>query len=93
MANKDNIVIGSCNAFQRKLIYQMIVNEFTNEITATGQTLDKAKVILVERKLTDEQQASLLRQQNEKAEEEVNRLVGMSMIMDKISESVSFPLG
>lgn len=89
-SDKDNIIVGSCNAFQRKLIYQMICNEFANEISTTGQTIDKNKVIVVERKLTDEQQANLLQEKNDKDEEEVRRLVGMSMLMEKISESVRF---
>lgn len=66
----------------------MIVNEFPTEVTATGQTLDKAKVILVERKLSDEQQANLQKQQNVKDEEEIRRLIGVSMLMEKIAESV-----
>lgn len=87
--DKKNIVIGKCNAFQRKLIYQMIEKEFGKDVTATSLQKDNAKVISVERKLSSEEQKKLLEQKNEEEDEELHRLIGLSALMQKISDSVS----
>lgn len=88
--DKKNIIVGKCNAFQRKLIYQMIDKEFGSEVTATSLQKDNAKVISVERKLSNEEQKKLLEQKNEQEEDELQQLIGLSALMQKLSDSVSF---
>lgn len=86
--DKKNIVVGKCNAFQRKLIYQMIDKEFANDVTATSLQKDNAKVISVERKLSIEEQRKLIDKKNEKEEDELRELIGLSALLQKISDSV-----
>lgn len=88
--DKKNIIIGKCNAFQRKLIYQMIEKDFGKDVTATSLQKDNAKVISVERKLSSEAQKELIEQKNAQEEDELHRMVGLSALMQKISDSVSF---
>lgn len=90
--DKKNIIIGKCNAFQRKLIYQMIDKEFAKDVTATSLQKDNAKVISVERKLSIEEQKKLLDKKNEEEDDELHRLIGLSALVQKISDSVSLGL-
>lgn len=86
---QKNIVLGSCTAFQRKLIYQEIEKDFHDKITAKTQTINNQKVITIERKWSTER----IQKENEKLkdddENEYRRLVGLSALLLKISQSVS----
>lgn len=90
MQNKEEkqLTIGNSNAFQRKLMYQLIDKEFASEITATSQVVNNQKVLLIERKWSMEQQQTNADQKNEEDESEYRRLVGLSALLQKISESV-----
>lgn len=93
MDNKDsetekNVVFGNCNAFQRKLIYQVIQQDFRDLITATSQTVNNQKAIVIERKWSTERQRQEVEQQNRDDEREYRRLVGLSALLLKISKSV-----
>ncbi|XP_055310617.1 poly(A)-specific ribonuclease PARN-like isoform X2 [Sitodiplosis mosellana] len=85
--SENNVVFGNCNAFQRKLIYQVIQKEFYDEVTATSQTVNNQKVIVIERKWSTERQQQGVDQQNEEDEAEYRRLVGLSALLLKISKS------
>lgn len=87
--DKENIIINNCNSFQRKLIYQLIEKEFAKTITATSTQKDNAKAILIQRKLSTEQQQDHIKQKNDEDEDENLRLVGLSKLLEKISASVS----
>lgn len=94
MDNEDsktekNVVFGNCNAFQRKLIYQVIQRDFHDEVTATSQTVNNQKAIVIERKWSAERQKEEVQQQNQEDESEYRRLVGLSALLLKISQSVS----
>lgn len=69
-------------------MYQLIEKEFNSEITATSQVVNNQKVLVVERKWTAEQQQISAEQKNLEDEEEYRRLVGLSALLQKISESV-----
>lgn len=84
-----NIVIENCNGFQRKLIYQLIEKEFAKDVTASSIQKDNMKVISIGRKISLEEQREITRQKNEDDEEEYRRQVGLSALLQKISESVS----
>lgn len=84
-----NVVFGNCTAFQRKLIYQVIQKEFHDDVTATSQTANNQKVMVIERKWSTERQQKEVQQQNEEDESEYRRLVGLSALLLKISQSVS----
>lgn len=86
---EKTVVFGNCNAFQRKLIYQVVQKDHNDEVTATTQTVNNQKVIVIERKWTKERQQEEVEQQNEEDENEYRRLVGLSALLLKISQSVS----
>lgn len=86
---EKNVVFGNCNAFQRKLIYQVIQRDFHDEVTATSQTVNNQKAIVIERKWSAERQQQEVQQQNQEDESEYRRLVGLSALLLKISQSVS----
>lgn len=86
---EKTVVFGNCNAFQRKLVYQVIQKEFYDEVTATSQTMNNQKVIVIERKWSVERQKKEIEQHNEDDENEYRRLVGLSALLLKISQSVS----
>lgn len=88
---EKNVVFGNCNAFQRKLIYQVIQRDFQKQITATSRTMDNQKVIVIERKWSTDRQKQEVEQQNQDDEREYRRLVGLSALLLKISQSVSVP--
>lgn len=90
---EKNVVFGNCNAFQRKLIYQVIQRDFPDEITATSQTVNNQKAIVIERKWSAERQQQEVQQQNQDDESEYRRLVGLSALLLKISQSVSDWMG
>lgn len=83
------MVFGNSNAFQRKLIYQVVQKDFNDEVTATSQTLNNQKVIVIERKWSMERKQQEVELQNEEDEGEYRRLVGLSALLMKISKSVS----
>lgn len=87
-SEEKNIVIGKCNAFQRKLIYQLIEKEFGRDVTATSIQKDNIKMISVERKLSAAEQRKLVDQKNGEDEDELHRLIGLSALLRKLSDSV-----
>lgn len=87
-SEEKNIVIGKCNAFQRKLIYQLIDKEFGKDVTATSMQKDNSKMISVERKLSAAEQRELVDRKNGEDEDELHRLIGLSALLRKLSDSV-----
>lgn len=86
---EQNIIFGSCNAFQRKLIYQVIHKEFHDKVTATSKQINNQKVIVLERKWSAERQQLEVGKQNQNDDNEYQRLVGLSLLLVKLSQSVS----
>lgn len=87
--SEKNLVLGNCNAFQRKLMYQIIHKEFHDKVTATSKQMNNQKVIVVERKWSSERQHIEVEKQNQNDENEYHRLVGLSLLLMKLSQSVS----
>ncbi|XP_031620480.1 poly(A)-specific ribonuclease PARN-like isoform X2 [Contarinia nasturtii] len=84
---EKKITLGNLNAFQRKLIYQVIQKDFDDKVTATSQTMNNQKVIVIERKWSTERQQQEVKEQNEFDENEYRKLVGLSTVLLKISQS------
>lgn len=63
--------------------------DFNDEVTATSQTMNNQKVIVIERKWSKERKQQEVELQNEEDEGEYRRLVGLSALLMKISKSVS----
>lgn len=87
--SEKNLVFGNCNAFQRKLMYQIIHKEFHDKVTATSKQVNNQKVIVVERKWSSERRHIEAEKQNQNDENEYERLVGLSLLLLKLSQSVS----
>lgn len=89
---EKNIVFGGCNAFQRKLIYQIVEKGFNDKVTATSQVKNNQKVLVIERKWSPERQLADVEKRNAEDENEYLRLVGLSAVLLKISQSVCIAL-
>lgn len=87
--DKKNYVVDNCNAFQRKLVYQLIEKEFREDVTAISMQKDNLKTIAIERKITKEEEMEIVRKKNEEEELDYFQRVGLSTILEKISASVS----
>lgn len=87
--DKKSFVVDNCNAFQRKLVYQLVEKEFGKEVTAISMQKDNAKAISIERKITKEEEMEIVRKKNEDDELEFHRRVGLSALLQKISASVN----
>lgn len=85
---EKNIVFANSNAFQRKLIYQIVEKSFNDRVTATSQMRNNQKVVVIERKWSPEKQLVDVEKRNAEDENEYLRLVGLSAILLKISKSV-----
>lgn len=70
-------------------MYQIIHKEFHDKVTATSKQVNNQKAIVVERKWSSERQQIECEKQNENDENEYQRLVGLSLLLMKLSQSVS----
>lgn len=87
-SDKKALHIGPHNAFQRKLIYQMIEKEFQQDITATSQNVSSQKVMVIERKWSAERQKQDVVEKNAAEENDLEQLIGLTVLLQKISQSV-----
>lgn len=69
-------------------MYQVIHKEFHDKVTATSKQVNNQKVIVVERKWSSERQQVEVDKQNQDDEKEYQRLVGLSLLLLKLSQSV-----
>lgn len=85
------IVIEHCNAFRRKLVYQLLEQEFTNQVFVSSRKLPNSsiKVIVVERKKSNSEEKKYFADKLEKEREEMEDYIGFTTILQKLSESVS----
>lgn len=88
-SNEKQMVIENRNSFHRRLIFQLIENEFDHRISTQTKPLDKYKVsIIIERKRTHEQDYRLDEEKCKEEWKELELLIGMRSVLKLISESV-----
>ncbi|XP_049291328.1 poly(A)-specific ribonuclease PARN-like isoform X1 [Anopheles funestus] len=93
-SDRPELIVGNCNAFQRKLIYQLIEQRFLRKVTTSTVSLENnQKAIKVERKrsLEEEQALDEKRRAQENADLEVN--VGISLVLQELSKARKLIIG
>lgn len=90
-SDEEEITIEHCNAFRRKLVYQLVEQEFANVVFASARKLPNSiiKVIVIQRKKSeaDEQQYYV-----DQMQQECNKLedfIGFTTVLRLLAESVS----
>jgi len=82
------------NPFQRKLIYELIEREFSNQVSTLSRSVDGGrKVMVVEQKRTQEEDQRIEESRQKDDEAYVIERVGLRMIMKEISKSKKLIVG
>lgn len=94
LSDENERVIGNCNAFQRKLIYQLVESKFGKTIFASSRKLpnSNAKVIVVERSKSSEEEMDILKAKIKQEKCDMDEYIGFTEFIRVISESVGFVL-
>lgn len=92
MSEEKERVIGNCNAFQRKLIYQLIESKFGKTVFASSRKLanSNAKVIVVERSKSSAEELDILKAKIAQEKIEIEDYIGFTEFMRILSESVRY---
>ena len=89
-SNESELIIDNSNNFYRKLIYQLIEAKYFDKVSASAKTLENNhKVILVGHKRSPEEEKLFELEKIKKEQEEIDNAIGLSTVMQLISESVS----
>lgn len=86
-SEEDEKVIGGCNAFQRKLIYELIEANFGDKVGATTKSVDNNKVIVVHHRKSEEEEERIEKELQESEMRDLEDSIGISTILQKISIS------
>uniref|UniRef100_A0A182XYR9 Poly(A)-specific ribonuclease RNA-binding domain-containing protein n=1 Tax=Anopheles stephensi TaxID=30069 RepID=A0A182XYR9_ANOST len=93
-SDRSELIVGKCNAFQRKLIYQMIEQRFQRKVSTSTVSLESnQKAIKVERKRTYEEEQALDDQRRERENEDLQMSIGMSLVLQELSKARKFIIG
>uniref|UniRef100_A0A182IUN9 Uncharacterized protein n=1 Tax=Anopheles atroparvus TaxID=41427 RepID=A0A182IUN9_ANOAO len=93
-SDEKEVIVGNGNAFQRKLIYQMIEQRYLGKVSTTTVTLeDNQKAIKVERKRSPEEEQALEQQRIVKENEELEAKVGLSLVLQELSKARKLIVG
>lgn len=90
-SDEKEITVEHCNAFRRKLVYQLLEQEFANQVFSSSRKLPHStiNVIVIQRKKSDAEEqkyyADKLQQENDAIED----YIGFTTIVKLLSESVS----
>lgn len=90
-SSEKNLIIENQNPFYRKLIFQLIESNFYEKISTSTISIDNnRKNILIERKRSKSEDLELEKQKVDAENIELDNSIGVSKIINWISESVSF---
>lgn len=78
-----------CNAFLRKLIYQMVSNKYSDEIRLETRVLENKDRILYALKSSVEEREEVERKKCEQELSDLKDAVGFSTVIQYIADSVS----
>uniref|UniRef100_A0A182LTX0 Poly(A)-specific ribonuclease RNA-binding domain-containing protein n=1 Tax=Anopheles culicifacies TaxID=139723 RepID=A0A182LTX0_9DIPT len=93
-SDRQELIVGNCNAFHRKLIYQMIEQRYQRKISTTTVSLENnQKAIKVERKRSCEQELALDEQRRAQENEDLEMSVGMSLVLQELSKARKLIIG
>ncbi|XP_053675532.1 poly(A)-specific ribonuclease PARN-like [Anopheles nili] len=93
-SDEPELIVGNCNPFQRKLIYQMIEQRFQRKVTTSSVSLENnQKGIKVERKRSPEEELVLDEQRRARENEDLETSVGLSLVLQELSKSRKLIVG
>ncbi|XP_050074145.1 poly(A)-specific ribonuclease PARN-like [Anopheles maculipalpis] len=93
-SDRPELIVGNCNAFQRKLIYQLIEQRFQRKVSTSTVSLENnQKAIKVERKRTYEEEQALDDQRRVRENEDLETSVGMSLVLQELSKARKLIIG
>lgn len=90
-SDEKEITIEHCNAFRRKLVYQLLEQEFANKVFASPRKLTNSsiKVIVIQRKKTNSEEKQYFADKLEQEWAEMEDYIGFTTILKQLSDSVS----
>lgn len=83
-------IVSNLNGFQRKLVYQMIEKFFYNRVSTSSRTENNQSQIVIERKRTLEEEKLLDEKRVRTEDSDLMETIGITTILQLISESVIF---
>ncbi|XP_052899114.1 poly(A)-specific ribonuclease PARN-like isoform X2 [Anopheles moucheti] len=93
-SDRPELIVGNCNPFQRKLIYQMIEQRYFRKVSTSTVSLENnQKAIKVERKRSYEEEQALDEQRRAQENEDLELNVGMSLVLQELSKSRKLIIG
>uniref|UniRef100_A0A182PQJ4 Poly(A)-specific ribonuclease RNA-binding domain-containing protein n=1 Tax=Anopheles epiroticus TaxID=199890 RepID=A0A182PQJ4_9DIPT len=93
-SDRSELIVGSCNAFQRKLIYQMIEQRFQRKVSTSTVSLENnQKAIKVERKRSTKEEQALDEQRRIRENEDLETNVGVSLVLQELAKARKLVIG
>uniref|UniRef100_A0A182JQ87 Poly(A)-specific ribonuclease RNA-binding domain-containing protein n=1 Tax=Anopheles christyi TaxID=43041 RepID=A0A182JQ87_9DIPT len=93
-SDRQELIVGNCNAFQRKLIYQMIEQRYQRKIsTSTVSIENNQKAIKVERKRSTEEEQAMDEQRRTRENEDLETNVGLSLVLQELAKTRKLIIG
>lgn len=89
-SDEKELVIDNCNAFRRKLVYQMLEHKFDGQVSPSSRTLPKSnvKVIVVEKKKSTEEEKKFFDEKRSKEKDDLEDFIGFTNFLKLVSDSV-----
>lgn len=90
-STEKEITIEHCNAFKRKIVYQMLEQEFAGEVEVSSRCLPHSniKILVVERKRSSAEEAARQKGKLQLERDNLEDYVGFTTVLMLLSESVS----
>ncbi|XP_040151331.1 poly(A)-specific ribonuclease PARN-like isoform X1 [Anopheles arabiensis] len=93
-SDRQELIVGSCNAFQRKLIYQMIEQRYQRKVSTSTVSLENnQKAIKVERKRSTEEEQALDEQRRTRENDDLETNVGLSLVLQELAKARKLIIG
>uniref|UniRef100_A0A182SUM6 Uncharacterized protein n=1 Tax=Anopheles maculatus TaxID=74869 RepID=A0A182SUM6_9DIPT len=93
-SDRPELIVGKGNAFQRKLIYQLIEQRFQRKVSTSTVSLENnQKAIKVERKRTYEEEQAFDDQRRARENEDLETSIGMSLVLQELSKARKLIIG
>lgn len=89
----EETVFDKVNAFQRKLIYELIEREFNNKVSTSVRTVENRKALVVESKRSEEDEMIIEKVRQKEDEAYIAEYVGLRLLLKEISASKKLVVG
>lgn len=78
-----------CNAFFRRLVYQIKESEYFGKISVETRQIEKDRVLFVTKLKSPEEEKQLAKKKYEEQKQELDDFIGFTKVLKIIIESVS----